>query len=241
MKNKFFGISSFVGAVLFAFLLVATVLFPVFVFAEDSLENYLRSGEKEDIRKLTVGLLNLLDKNFVGIGLEFFEANDIMVDGKKPVVGIVIGTLTKGPAEKAGIKSGNIILSVNGKPYASEKEFKEEVLGNGIPGRKVVLELLDGADSKYISRRVVEMKTAFFGISEDKRSAAEDLRFAIITEGAFLATKYDNLILVLSTKLENPVATLNEKDKQEFYNMLDDLSRWYNDKIKQIESLKAPQ
>lgn len=221
MKNKLFS-------VLFA----AVLLLPTSVFAGSILEDYLRGGGKEDVPALAGELSKSIDESFVGIGI-VLDVSKATLNGKELVAVEVLRTLPGGPAEKAGLKRGDLILEVNGKQFTSRDEFKNEILGDGKSGRTVRLKLLSTA--------AIEMKTVFFGISDDKRAAAEALKKGILAESIALGAKYDNLAAELLQKLKNPGSELSPEDEQRYFDLLDKLDNWFQNKMEQIENLKTPQ
>ncbi|MBS6063834.1 S41 family peptidase [Criibacterium bergeronii] len=93
----------------------------------DPYSRYLSKEEFSKMMEETTG-------EFVGIGVYIGPTQD----GKIGVIAPIKGS----PAEKAGIKTGDIIITVNGKPY--DAKTMDEAVRNmkGKEGEKVVLELV---------------------------------------------------------------------------------------------------
>ena len=96
-------------------------------------------------------LLTAVARDFAGIGIE-------IVDRKNATEPLSIGTVVPGsPAEHAGIKSGEFLISIDGTNVVS-KSLEEFVgMARGLAGTSLTLELADAAMSqtnKCIVKRV---------------------------------------------------------------------------------------
>jgi serine protease Do len=86
---------------------------------------------------------------------------------KGEATGALIGEVTpKGPAEKAGIKSGDVITSVNGKKINDARELRL-MIGSMAPGTKVQLEINREGQKKTFSVDLAEMPAAEAGPSAE--------------------------------------------------------------------------
>lgn len=102
---------------------------------------------------------NYLNGEFSGIGISF-QQND---KGEYQVTDV----FKDSPAEKAGIKAGDIILKVDGKLYEASEEMSEHIRGKN--GTKVELVLMRGNKQINLSmtRKTVKEKTVYAKILDD--------------------------------------------------------------------------
>ena len=61
-----------------------------------------------------------------------------------------------GPAERAGLKSGDIVLAVGGEEVATLADFYRKVWGRGAAGTRVPLKVLQGAQVRDLSVRSID-------------------------------------------------------------------------------------
>lgn len=110
-------------------------------------------------KKETVAWESYLNGEFSGIGISF-QKND---NGEYQVTEV----FKNSPAENAGIKSGDIILKVDGKLYDTSEEMSEHIRGKN--GTKV--ELVLRRDNKEINatmtRETVKEKTVYGKVLDD--------------------------------------------------------------------------
>ena len=79
---------------------------------------------------------------------------------KAQVSGALVGEVSpKSPAEKAGIKTGDVITSVNGKKIGDAHELRL-MIGSMSPGTKVQIEVNRGGQKKTLDVDLVEMPAA---------------------------------------------------------------------------------
>ena len=64
---------------------------------------------------------------------------------------VVARVSAEGPADKAGVKPGDIILRVGGETVRTQPEFYKKVWARGAAGASIPLEVLQGADVKEIA------------------------------------------------------------------------------------------
>lgn len=118
----------------------------------------------------------LLNGEFSGIGISFSKNKD----GKYQVSEV----FPKGPAEMAGMKPGDLILSVDGKTYDSIEEMSSHIKGES--GTKVKLVLMrDGKETtvemvratvkeKTVSGKVMDDGTGYIRISSFEEGTADE-------------------------------------------------------------------
>jgi serine protease Do len=94
----------------------------------------------------------------IGVGIQPVTAALAESFGLDRPRGALIGSVTPGdPAEKAGIKSGDIILSVNGRSVERDGELPG-IISNIKPGTEVQLEVWRDRSIRRINCKVVELK-----------------------------------------------------------------------------------
>jgi len=75
----------------------------------------------------------------------------------KPMGALVQGVESGGPAEKAGIEAGDIIVKVNGKPVEKSGDLPR-IIGNTEPGSKAALQLFRRGTSRDVQVTVAEFE-----------------------------------------------------------------------------------
>jgi serine protease Do len=75
----------------------------------------------------------------------------------KPMGALVQGVEAGGPAEKAGIEAGDIIVKVNGKPVEKSGDLPR-IIGNTEPGSKAALQLFRRGASRDVQVTVAEFE-----------------------------------------------------------------------------------
>lgn len=110
-------------------------------------------------KKETTEWENYLNGEFSGIGISF-QQND---KGEYQITDV----FKDSPAEKAGVKSGDIILKVDGKLYETSEEMSEHIRGKN--GTKVELVLMRGNKQIDLSmtRENVKEKTVYAKVLDD--------------------------------------------------------------------------
>ncbi len=72
---------------------------------------------------------------------------------------LVSGTTDKSPAEKAGLKTGDIILSFDGKPVGEMRELPRMVADTPV-GKDIVITFWRGGETKSVNLKVAELEQA---------------------------------------------------------------------------------
>jgi carboxyl-terminal processing protease len=125
-----------------------------------------------------------LEGNFDGIGVEFNILNDTV-----RVVTPIIG----GPSEKLGIKAGDRIISVDGKPFAGIKITNKQVFEKlrGPSGSTVTVGILRAGVSKPLKFTITRGKIPIYSI-DVAYMITDDIGFIKISR--FAGTTYDEYL-----------------------------------------------
>lgn len=141
---------------------------------DDPYTEYISKEEMKDYLEDATG-------NFVGIGIYMVkntEADKIMV--LSPIKG--------GPAEKAGILPGDLIISVNGEQYSAEDMTTASSKIKGEEGSKVEIEILRGTETKKyeltrehikvnpVEGKVIQNNIGYIEFSSFDEGTAEDFK-----------------------------------------------------------------
>ncbi|MEY3853886.1 MAG: hypothetical protein RI910_2866, partial [Verrucomicrobiota bacterium] len=79
------------------------------------------------------------------------SGDKVRVAGLQPRTAVIVGTPAPGsPAEKAGLKSGDRILSIDGQPLNNTVEFRELLRKGGAKPRTLLIEQADGVSAKVV-------------------------------------------------------------------------------------------
>ena len=62
----------------------------------------------------------------------------------------------EGPAERAGLRTGDLILAVGGEPVRSQAEFYRKLWSNGAAGSEISLRLLQGLDVRELKVQSID-------------------------------------------------------------------------------------
>src|SRR6058998_1353632 len=90
---------------------------------------------------------------------------------KGEATGALVGEVTpKSPAEKAGIKTGDVITAVNGKKVSDARELRL-MIGSMPPGTKIQIEVNREVQSKIINVELAEMPA---GVAEEGTEASPE-------------------------------------------------------------------
>lgn len=88
---------------------------------------------------------------YLGVMLEDVEADDAKELNLKEERGALVEKVVEGsPAEKAGLKEDDVILSMNGQPVESAAQLKR-MIGESVPGRTARLEITREGKEQNIS------------------------------------------------------------------------------------------
>lgn len=195
-----------------------------------------------NLEKMNTRLVQMIQKKsgpIVGIGVQFGEwVDDDTARGGKRYIPVVKNVMTGGPADKSGVRPGDIILSVNGNPFDSPEAFLAAVRGDDNPGRKVTLEL-----NRSGQNVAVTMTT---GVLSNSNDAGERLQKAIAEEGKALVAKVKTAADVVTKALEDvtfDVTDVYEKSPKDprlkaLTQALDEYYVWHDNKRAEAKSLQ---
>ena len=111
--------------------------------ARDIMEKLVRDG------KVTRGYVGLLIQDVTSALAQQFK----LKDNQGALVGDVV---PKGPADKAGVKSGDVVLEFNGKPVRDSRQFRLQVARTK-PGERVPVKVLREGDTKTLDIAIQEL------------------------------------------------------------------------------------
>src|SRR5262252_582517 len=95
-----------------------------------------------------------LDGSYLGVFVDEVTTDRMKELGLSQERGAVIMKVVKdSPAEKAGLKENDVIVSFNGRPVDSVREF-ERLLGETPAGRTVAIEILRGSNRQTVNATV---------------------------------------------------------------------------------------
>jgi len=127
--------------------------------ARDVMESLVKDG------KVTRGYLGVMIQDVTSGLAHKFD----LKDQRGALVGDVV---PKGPADKAGLKTGDVILEYNGKPVRDSRNLKLQVARTK-PGEPVALKLLRDNSTKTITVRPDELPGSDKVAQADQRSTGE--------------------------------------------------------------------
>ncbi|MFR8104687.1 MAG: S41 family peptidase [Clostridia bacterium] len=153
---------------------------------DDPYSEYFTKEEMKDFEETTMG-------NYVGIGI-------YMVKNTKDNTIVVLAPVQGGPAEKAGLKTGDVITKVDGKDYGGDSMSEASNKIKGEEGTKVKLEIqrdgkimefeierqnvkLNHVESKKLEANIGYLKLSTFdeGCGQEFKTKFEDLKKQGIT------------------------------------------------------------
>jgi Do/DeqQ family serine protease len=96
-------------------------------------------------------------RGMLGVGIQPVTAELAASLGLKETRGVLVSSVTPGgPAEKAGVKSSDVILQLNGKDFNDANTLRNEIAAAG-PGAEVTLTLLRDGKQQQVRVRLVEL------------------------------------------------------------------------------------
>jgi S1-C subfamily serine protease len=97
-------------------------------------------------------------RGWMGVGIQSLTPELAESFGAKGEKGILVNRVVpRSPAEKGGLRGGDIITSYRGKPVAGVKEFQKQVTSS-VPGSTVVMDILRGGRRARVEIGIAEME-----------------------------------------------------------------------------------
>jgi serine protease Do len=132
-----------------------------------------------------------VEHGWLGIGFEGLNDEKIKTLNLTKIKNgmYVLNVFDNGPAEKAGIKTGDVLIELNGKELTKESDLTLAI-GNSTPGVKIKLKIL--RDGAFIEKEVTlgnrnEMKTA---IDSKNSKSLEDIGIDLANLNSALREKF---------------------------------------------------
>jgi len=96
-------------------------------------------------------------RGMLGVGIQPVTSDIAASLGLKDVRGILVNSVVPGgPAEKAGIKAGDIITAINGQPVNDGNVLRNQVASTA-PGTDVTLTILRNGNEQQVHVKVAEL------------------------------------------------------------------------------------
>jgi serine protease Do len=127
------------------------------------------------VRELLPQLRNgKITRGMIGVTVQEVPRDALAEFGLKERRGALVGSVTSGgPAGKAGIQPGDIILEVNGKPIADRDELVQMVVGLK-PGTTVPVKILRDKQEQAVNVTIGELDLAAEGNPETRPDTADN-------------------------------------------------------------------
>jgi len=125
--------------------------------------NTIRTGGEEYF-KLERRIQKASDA-FVGIGIRFLVATSDRNEewfGSKNIA-IITEVFGKSPAEKAGLKQGEVVIAINGRPLPEKErdgDVRATILGDKKLGRSVSLTVWSNSETRTVTLALAELRPA---------------------------------------------------------------------------------
>src|SRR5438094_3873892 len=114
-----------------------------------------------------------VERGRLGVGIQEVSASLARSFGLERPQGALVSTVESGgPAEKAGVKPGDVILAFNGKPIEQASQLPQ-VVAQTKPGTKAEVEVWRGGKKQTLGVAIAEMKTEKTARAGEKPGAEE--------------------------------------------------------------------
>ena len=119
-------------------------------------------------------------RSYVGVTIQNIDANIARAFDLKTPEGVLVSSVTENsPAEKAGLKEGDVILEADGRKMANMAQFRGYIASKA-PGDQIRLEILRESNSLVMNVRVEEMPTDELVARSGSRGLFERTGFAVV-------------------------------------------------------------
>src|SRR5580704_11734551 len=139
-----------------------------------------------------------VNRAYLGIMVQDVTPAIAKAMGLNTMTGVLVGDVTAtGPAQKSGIKRGDIILDVNGKPVADSRELRNTI-SMMQPGEPVKLQIVRNGSTQNLTVKLGELPNSKEQAENSQEGASKD---------AFEGVSVDNLDANTAKQLGLPAST----------------------------------